>query len=185
MINSSLSSCTLIICITHSLRNPSWIMGTLSQFWGLPLVQWITLWMGAYMHFHYVHCPMYTLQILCEHINIHHLVKPWYHTISVFILNIPENHLRRKLLDRIFQTKYSRFLWIKITFNVMNLTSHGRDHAERSVPSYPESLIVLFIILKFIYVLISLVPNSLSFAIVKDPFARHFKSVNNYFYILC
>ena len=56
----------------------------------------------------------------------------------------------------------------KITLNVMNLTSHGNDHAEHAVPEYPESLI-FFIIAKFLYVLISLVPDSPSRAIAKDP----------------
>ena len=48
----------------------------------------------------------------------------------------------------------------KIVLNVMNLHSHGPNYTERAVPEYPESVIILFIITKFIYVLISLIPNS-------------------------
>ena len=72
----------------------------------------------------------------------------------------------------------------KITLNVMNLTSHGHGHDERAVPEYPESLII-FIIAKFLYVLISLVPASPSCAIAKDPSAQHFTTVKNYLYVLC
>ena len=73
----------------------------------------------------------------------------------------------------------------KITFNLMNLPSHGHFHDERAVPEYQESLIILFIVAEFIYVLISLVPNYPSCKIVDDLFERHFIIINTYFYILC
>ena len=73
----------------------------------------------------------------------------------------------------------------KITLNVMNIPYHGRNHAERAVPEYPESLIILFIIVKLLYVLISQVPNSPSHAIIMDPFTRNFTTVNTYFYVIC
>ena len=47
-----------------------------------------------------------------------------------------------------------------ITLNVINLTSQVRDHSDRAVLAYPESIIILFIIAKFIYVLIYQVPKS-------------------------
>ena len=77
----------------------------------------------------------------------------------------PQSHIS----NRRFQ-----ILMKKITLNVMNLTSHVRDYAERAVPEYTEYIIILFIIEKFLYVLIYLVPNYPSRAIVKDPFARYF-----------
>ena len=73
----------------------------------------------------------------------------------------------------------------KITLTLINIPSHGHDHAERNVPEYPESIIILFISAKFLYVFISQVPNSPSRAIIMDPFTRHFTTVNTYFYILC
>ena len=67
----------------------------------------------------------------------------------------------------------------------MNLPSHGRGHAECAVPESTEYIIILSIIAKFIYVIISLVPNFPSRAIVKDKFTRHFMTVHTYFYVLC
>ena len=72
----------------------------------------------------------------------------------------------------------------KITLNLMNLTSHVRDHAERAVPEYPEYLIIIIIITEFLYVLISLVPGFPSRAILKDTYTQHFTNVNIYFYII-
>ena len=81
-------------------------------------------------------------------------------------------------LNRILQ-----ILMKKNTPNVINLTPHSRDHAEGAVPAYTESIIILFIIAEFLYVLISLVPNSPSCAIVTDTLPRHFMIVNTDFYI--
>ena len=60
----------------------------------------------------------------------------------------------------------------------MNLNSHIYNHTECAFPAYPESLI-------FYHHKISLVPNSPSGAIAKDPFAIYFMTINNYFYVLC
>ena len=72
----------------------------------------------------------------------------------------------------------------KITLNVMNLNYHGRNHAECADPAYLEYLIFL-IIVKFLYVLISLSPDSPSRVIIKYPFAQNFTTENDYFYVLC
>ena len=69
----------------------------------------------------------------------------------------------------------------KITLNVMKIPSNGHDHAERAVPDYPESIIILFFIAEFLYVLIYQVRNLLSRMILMDPFTRHFTTVNTYF----
>ena len=106
VINSGLLSCTLIMC---SLRNTSRLMNTLSKFQSLLLVQLKTLQMDTYMYFWYVHWLMEMLIILHVHIKMHHPVTPWDCTISWVIQNIPENHLRQKLLNPIFQTEDSRF----------------------------------------------------------------------------
>ena len=66
----------------------------------------------------------------------------------------------------------------KITLNVINLPSHCRDHSERAVLTYPTSIIILFIIAKFLYVLISQFPNSPSWAILKYTFTRYFNTLN-------
>ena len=73
----------------------------------------------------------------------------------------------------------------KITLNVMNLPSHGSDHAEHDVTEYHEFIIISFIIQTFLYVIFSLIPNFPSLVSIKDSFARYFTTANTYLFILC
>ena len=123
--------------------------------------------------------------ILLEHNNMHRLVNTWDHTISGLIQNIPSNHPRWKLLDTILQQKIP--------------DSDEENHIERNEPISPLPQprwtcctgifriynFFLFIIAEFMYVLIYLVPNLPSCAIVKDPFTRHLTTVNTCLYVLC
>ena len=68
----------------------------------------------------------------------------------------------------------------------MNLISHGRDHAERSVPSYKEYLIIILLSsLNFFSVIIYLGPALHSRVIVNNTCARIFTTVTTYLYVLC
>ena len=99
---------------------------------------------------------MDTLQILRENINMHNLVNPWYCTISLAIQNMPENYLRRKISDLIFQTKYSRFRLRKLY--LMWLTQLPIATTMLNVLSrHIHNLLLFFIVTRFLYVLISLV----------------------------
>ena len=77
-----------------------------------------------------------------EYIHKYHPANnPWDHTISQVIQNFSANCLGRKLLNPILQTEDSIYQRRK---------SHSSYRDERAVLEYPESILFLFIIAKFL-----------------------------------
>ena len=131
-----------------------------------------------------VHWIVLTLSVTSKLIYRHNQAKYRAHPIPRVSRYISENYPGRKYIHPVFQTEDSRFgqrtscymwythRWGSVTMmNVMSQKSQSL-------------LFILFIISKFLYMLISQVTTSSSWAIVKDPFPINLTSIRTYFYVL-
>ena len=127
------------------------------------------------------HPLRFALSVLRKIIYSYHQVNPSAHSIPLVICYFYAHLPGRKLLHSIFQTDDSRF-WIRInTCTYLQIAATTLNLLSRKIRNL---LFILFIIARFLYVLISQVPESPSRAIIMDPFTRRFTTINTYFCVL-
>ena len=127
---------------------------------------------------------MVALPGLWELIYRYKQVNPCYCSISQVSRYFSENHPGQKLINLILQIEDYRFRrrkshhtwWVYLPMSATTL-----DALFQKILTL---VFILFIIVGFIYVLISQVPNLPSCAIITDLFTRHFTTINTYFYVL-
>ena len=128
------------------------------------------------------HPLRFALSVLRKLIYSYHQVNPSAHSIPLVICYFYAHLPGRKLLRPIFQTDDSRF-WIRInTCTYLQIAATTLNLLSRKIRNL---LFILFIIVEFLFLLISQVPKYPSSATVTDPLPRSFAVMSTYLYLLC